>query len=223
MAIRTQRNKPTAAGRCLLCEQVTTCASFTMYENNSGFGWSSAGTLLLCSSCLTETAEALHGVERYAVLEAQLRAAGVSLPRNATIDSLLALATEHGLRAPVADGGAEDAPRPNTLRWWQAKAAEAGVPLVDGMTRAGIEQRIDLWREASAAGIDLWEGMDNEQAESALAASRGARVAAQQPDSEPVAEDAPPKDMRSKSGAAGEVPAAPRGRVAPIEGNLAPS
>lgn len=225
MAIRTQRNKATA-GRCLICETVATCASFTMYENNSGFGWASAGTLLLCADCLRDAGEDLSGVERFSVLEAQLREAGVVLPRNATLDALLALAQEHGLRPAVSIAeGADTAPARGTLRWWQAEAAARGVPLLDGMTRAQIERRIELWELAAAVGIELYEGMDNEQAAAALEASAAARVGSQPPADDaggPATEVADVKDFRAKSGAAGEVPAAPRGRTAPITGNLAP-
>lgn len=225
MAIRVNRNVATATA-CVVCAVRAVCASWTVLENTDGLGWRSAGTVTICPTCLREAADIAEVQVRRGDIEARLRAAGHSVPYNATLAALAALAEQVGITVP---GALTASNTTNARTEALAAAAAAGVPLgpgADTMVTAEIQRRIAVWQDADALGVSLLDTFTTEEAAEVVAAAARARdearqaaqQAAQQP---PTQEDTPmpptqPEDAtppQSTGTGAGEVLALSVGSV----------
>ncbi|MFA7295780.1 MAG: hypothetical protein WC211_01175 [Dehalococcoidia bacterium] len=234
MAIRVNRNVATATA-CVVCSVRAVCASWTVLENTDGLGWRSAGTVTICPTCLREAADIAEVQVRRGDIEARLRAAGHSVPYNATLAELVERAEAVGITVPgAAPTAGTTAARTEAL----AAAAAAGVPLgpsADTMVTAEIQRRIAVWAEADALGVSLLDTFTTEEAAEVVSAATRARDEARQaalqaaqqppeprapqtgtaqvPTEQPPAEQAAPPTSQPTGTGAGEVLALSVGSV----------
>ena len=209
MAIRVNRNVATATA-CVVCSVRAVCASWTVLENTDGLGWRSAGTVTICPTCLREAADIAEVQVRRGDLEARLRAAGHSVPYNATLAELVERAEAVGITVPGAAPRAGTTARTEAL----AAAAAAGVPLgpgADTLVTAEIERRVAVWADADALGVSLLDTFTTEEAADVVAAAARAREEARQAALQAAQQPPTPDTEQVPAEQTGTPPAQPTG------------